>query len=82
MNLSDVGHNQDVDHRAKEEEAEKPSESTRLSHWDTGLYVGFLARSSLAVERELRFGKRECADEAAGSAIQFLICRLDLEILV
>ena len=60
----------------------KPSGSTRLSHWDTKLHIDFIARSSLAVERELRFGKCECADEAAGSAIQFLICRLDLEILV
>ena len=80
MNSSNAGHSQDVDHRAKEEEAENRQ---KVLAWRIEiLHVDFIARSSLAVERELRFGKRECADEAAGSAIQFLICRLDLEILV
>ena len=46
------------------------------------LNAHFRAPVLLAVERELRLGKHERADEAAGSAIQFLICRLDLEILV
>ena len=39
------------------------------------LNAHFRAPVLLAVERELRLGKHECADGAAGSAIQFLICR-------
>ena len=54
----------------------RPNKPPKNSHTVSRfLNAHFRAPVLLAVERELRLGKHERADEAAGSAIQFLICR-------